>query len=145
MSSNVFMYCFITYSKELSYGCERSAFTIYAYDFCGTSIPPLFFWSSPSAIGWFIVPFVIYSIQRQTLRANAHILEKVFKTLFPARTYCYSSSPIIWVEFKFWIETPALHALPSFICPLFLPLPCVLLFFDEIFLSNNHNSPSFYE
>lgn len=64
------------------------------------SVIGLFFWSCPSTIFWFVIPIIIYSVDRMRLGwFSSHVFYEIFK-FHPSLAYLNAPSSVILI---FWI------------------------------------------
>lgn len=81
----------------------------------GTSIVCLFKGRRPPAIAWFIVAAVVNPINRASRRTASHIRKKRFKTSVPFLAHGNSSTTIIMVFLRPWIETALPGMMPGLV------------------------------
>ena len=73
---------------------------------------------SPNAIFGLVVPVILNSLYRMTIRALPHILKKIFERV-PPIAYRNSSSSVVWVACCARILAPLMHINPYRICASF--------------------------
>lgn len=72
----------------------------------------LFFLSGPTAIIWFVIAVIVYSIQTFPRWLVSHISQKVSK-IFPAVTNLYTPATISMPVFMIWISAALKHGIPA--------------------------------
>lgn len=73
----------------------------------------LFFYSSPPAVTWFVVPVRIDSVQSVPRWFLPHVVEECFKVTLPAIADGDSSSSIVVEVMVSLVEAPPLHRVPG--------------------------------
>lgn len=81
----------------------------------GGAIIALFLPSNPPAILWLIISVIIYTIQRQSIWAFAHICKKILE-LAPSLANRYASFLIVFVPFTAWLIASGNHISPRSVC-----------------------------
>ena len=94
---------------------KDKSFIIICNKYVSSLVSSLLVIGRPLAICWRIFFIVIYSIKLMLVsRRITHIRQKVFKFM-PPITYCYSSTPIVFIVGSFFIIASLLHGGPFFI------------------------------
>jgi hypothetical protein len=72
----------------------------------------LFFLSSPTAIIWFVIAVIVYSIQGLSKGFVSHVSQEISK-IFPAVTNLYASAAVSVPMLVIWIGAALKHAIPA--------------------------------
>lgn len=98
--------------KDFGPFADGFGFTVISNTTTISLVAPLLIPCCPPTIRRFVIPFVIFTVKRQTIGAYSHICQKVLKRVFPTSTNLNTATAIRFIAFTVGVITSAFHTRP---------------------------------